>query len=185
MPGHEDALPPAAPEPASADFDCPYCSHTVPAGELRCPTCHNTVASNDPLDKPAPRSHDSEIVERFEDFQTRVEALLQGNMTVEEFAIWFHDIQTRLHSKRDAFVALIKDASYYEFHPEEVEMGLSGIFDFEMGMETMADILTGDAEFTQFQPALEKMWEGTQKVNEAMRMNREFRNGLEDDWGFL
>lgn len=185
MPGNEDATPEVAPEGEPTDFECPYCAHIVPAGEVQCGHCEAVVVSNDPLDKPAPKTHDSDITDRYDEFAHQVEGLRTGRVAFADFSSWFSSVQGTLMAKRDGYVALIRDGGYYEVNSDEVDMGLTGIFDFETAMEMIEEFITGAAEQSQLDEALRLMWEATEKVNEAMRMNRDFRNGLDDDWGYV
>ena len=184
--GDEGQAPESTPNvPNDGPNDCPNCGSEVGPEDEVCPNCNYQLFSSDPLDRPAPKTHDHDITTRYDDFAGRVQMVLDGRMTREQFGTWLGTIQQMLIAQRDRYVDMIRTSGYYEFSTEEVDMGMTGILDFEEAMEIMGLFSRGEADVGVLQSALEKMWEGNQKCNEAMRINREFRKQLEDDWGYM
>ena len=63
---------------------------------------------------------------------------------------------------------------------------MTGILEFEEAMEMMKLFADNDeTDFSVLDAALQKMWDGNEMCNEAMRINRDFRAKLEEDWGYM
>ncbi len=129
------------------------------------------------------RTHDT-IVSRYEDFRKAADKARSGQWSPQEFKQWLDKMVQDLSGRRDYYVKVIKDTDYYDYRDEEVDMGMTGVLDYEAGMEEMAEFVE-DQNPLHLDVALEKIWEGNEKINEAMRMNREFRRKLEEEWGFM
>ena len=64
--------------------------------------------------------------------------------------------------------------------------GMTGILEYEESMEMMRLFAANhEIEMAVLDAALQKMWDGNEKCNEAMRINRDFRAKLEEDWGYM
>mgnify|MGYP000489385636 FL=1 len=162
------------------------CAQPVDPTDKVCRNCNHVLISDDPLDRPAPRSHDRDITTRYDEFAQKVQAVLDGNMTRDQFGTWLGTMQKKLLSQRERYVEMIQTSGYYEFSSDEVDMGMTGILEYEQSMEMMV-LWAGnpDADDSILADALGQMWEGNQKCNEAMRINREFRAQLDEDWGYM
>lgn len=165
--------------------ECPNCGHPVDPNDKVCRNCNYTLVSDDPLDKPAPRTHDRDITTRYDEFAEKVQMVLDGRMSREQFSNWLNTTQNMLLSQRERYVEMIRTSGYYEFSSDEVDMGMTGILDYEEAMETMKLFASTDADVSILSDALGQMWEGNQKCNEAMRINRDFRAQLDEDWGYM
>ena len=173
-------------EGAEEPSTCPMCAQPVDPTDKVCRNCNRVLISDDPLDRPAPRSHDRDITTRYDEFAQKVQAVLDGNMTRDQFGTWLGTMQKKLLSQRERYVEMIQTSGYYEFSSDEVDMGMTGILEYEQSMEMMV-LWAGnpDADDSILADALGQMWEGNQKCNEAMRINREFRAQLDEDWGYM
>lgn len=172
-------------EQVEAPTQCPYCGQPVSPGDEECGNCQATLVSSDPLDRPAPKTHDRDITSRYDEFASRVQMVRDGRMTREQFSTWLGTIKKQLVSQRDRYVEMIRTSGYYEMSSDEVDMGMTGILDYEEGMELMSLFAASEEDLSVLDQALAKMWEGNEKCNEAMRINRAFRNQLEEDWGYM
>jgi hypothetical protein len=168
-----------------APNECPNCGHPLEQGVEECGNCQMPLVSDDPLDRPAPKSHDQDITSRYDEFASRVQLVRDGRMTREQFGTWLGTIRKSLVGQRDRYIEMIKTSGYYEFSSDEVDMGMTGILDYEEGMEMMSEFANNGADFSVLDKALQRMWDGNEKCNEAMRINREFRAQLEEDWGYM
>jgi RNase P subunit RPR2 len=166
--------------------ECPYCGHGVESTDHECKNCESILVSSDPLDRPAPKSHEQEITSRYDEFAGRVQMVRDGRMSRGQFATWLGTVQQMLVGQRDRYIEMIRTSGYYDFSSDEVDMGMTGILDYEEAMEMMV-LFAGDdeADMSILDAALEKMWDGNEKCNEAMRINRDFRAKLEEDWGYM
>jgi predicted nucleic acid-binding Zn ribbon protein len=179
-----------SPDQASAQEvpadQCPFCASKIEPGSEKCEHCQTILMSNDPLDRPAPKTHEYEITGRYDEFAGRVQMVRNSQMSREQFAQWLDSIQKSLLNQRDRYIELIQTSGYYEYGSDEVDMGMTGILEYEESMELMR-LFAGDHEIEMevLDGALQKMWDGNEKCNEAMRINREFRAKLEEDWGYM
>lgn len=171
--------------PTESPSECPFCGHDVEPDATECPHCRSAIVPTDPLDRPAPRTHERDITSRYDEFAAKVQLIREGQMSREQFSNWLGYIKGTLVGQRERYIDLIKTSGYYEFGSDEVDMGMTGILDFEEAMEMMSSYATNGADQSILDAALEKMWEGNQKCNEAMRINRDFRAKLEEDWGYM
>lgn len=129
------------------------------------------------------RTHDT-ITERYDEFRVAAEKARAGEWSPQELKQWLENMETMLAKRRDYLINVIKGADYYEYRSEEVELGVTGVFDYEEGMNMMSSFIE-DGNPMHLDVGLEKIWEGNEKINEAMRMNREFRRKLEEEWGYM
>ncbi|MFA5504956.1 MAG: zinc ribbon domain-containing protein [Vulcanimicrobiota bacterium] len=170
----------------ASEDECPFCGNSIEPGADKCPHCQTILLSEDPLDRPAPKTHEIDITGRYDEFAGRVQKMRNQEMTRLQFSNWLDHIQRSLLNQRDRYVELIQSSGYYEYGSAEVDMGMTGILEYEEAMEMMK--LFADSEETDFavlDSALQKMWDGNEKCNEAMRINRDFRAKLEEDWGYM
>lgn len=166
-------------------IDCPNCGFSMAANSHSCPSCGFVIYAQDPIDRPAPKTHDRDITDRYEQFAARVQMVRDGRMTPADFGTWLETTKRNLLGQRERYYEMIKVSGYYEDSEDEVNMGMTGILDYEEAMEMMAAVVSGQSELGMLDAALEKMWEGNEKCNEAARLNRRFRAQLEDDWGYM
>lgn len=167
------------------EVECPNCGYPIGVNVHTCPNCQFVIYSQDPIDRPAPKTHERDITDRYDQFAERVQMIRDGRMSVEQFGNWLRTTQQMLLGQRERYVEMIKVSGYYEDSTDEVNMGMTGILDYEEAMEMMLSFANGEADSATLDAALEKMWEGNEKCNEAARINRRFRAQLEEDWGYM
>lgn len=166
-------------------IDCPNCGFAISASSHNCPSCGFVIYSQDSTDRPAPKSHERDITDRYDQFAERVQSIRDGRISLAQFGTWLETTKRNLLGQRERYYEMIKVSGYYEDSEDEVNMGMTGILDYEEAMEMMASVVTGESELGALDTALEKMWEGNEKCNEAARINRRFRAQLEEDWGYM
>ena len=124
------------------------------------------------------------ITERYEQFKKACDRVRVGEWGPDEFLAWLEEIWATLKDKAADYVSHIEDSGYYNDQTDEVENCFTGIEQYETGMETMRQYVdTGDVGYLD--QGLQIIWEGNEYINEAMRMNREFRRNLEEEWGYM
>lgn len=168
--------------------ECPYCGNEVGPDDDECGNCKSTLVSADPLDRPAPKSHERDITSRYDDFADKVQQVRDGRMTRKQFSTWLDTMNRSMSNQRDRYVELIRTSGYYEFGSDEVDMGMTGILQYEEALEMMTLFAKNEDEEEDMgvlDAALRKMWHGNEMCNEAMRINRDFRAKLEEDWGYM
>ena len=107
--------------PEVPEDECPFCGNNIEPGAEKCPHCQTILMSDDPLDRPAPKSHEVNITGRYDEFAGRVQKLRNGEITREQFSRWLDQIQRSLLNQRDRYVELIQTSGYYEYGSKEVD----------------------------------------------------------------
>jgi hypothetical protein len=182
----EEQSPNGAPAQEVPADQCPFCACIIEPGSEKCESCQTVLMSSDPLERPAPKSHEYEITGRYDEFADRVQSVRNNRMSRDQFSQWLDSIQKSLLNQRDRYVDLIQTSGYYEYGSDEVDMGMTGILEYEESMEMMRLFANNhEIEMAVLDAALQKMWDGNEKCNEAMRINRDFRAKLEEDWGYM
>ncbi|MBI3928287.1 MAG: hypothetical protein HY319_22275 [Armatimonadetes bacterium] len=121
---------------------------------------------------------------RFNQFREAGEKARSGEWSPGEYGEWLRNISGLLAQKTRYLIWLYESTpGYYESSSDEVDMGISGIQDYEESMEIMWGFVE-DGQTVHIDQGLQLMWEGNEKINEAMRLNREFRRRLEEEAGF-
>ena len=165
---------------------CNNCTTEIGFDEPTCPNCGIELPEIDFLDRPAPKSHEKDITTRYESFARAIEKLRSQRMSRTEFLEWLETLAPDLLGKRTRYVERVKEFGFFEENPDEVEMCLTGILEYEESIMMMGGACqTEEMDFAVLDHALQKMWEGNEKINEAMRLNRAYRAKMEEDWGYM
>ena len=118
------------------------------------------------------------VTGRYEQFRQAAERIRTGQWSAEEFEAFLCHLYEVLTQKAQDCRAFIEETGYREESPDEVDGGLRGIDLYELGMQEMWNFLQ-DGEFGHLDEGLRLVWEGNEKINEAMRVNRESREDLD------
>lgn len=111
----------------------------------------------------------------------QVEAVQSGALAPHDFATWLERLSNLLVEKSRGIIETIEATNYWQEGPEEVEMGLSGVQSFEEGLAELWQF-TQDMDPGHLEQGLVMVWEGNQRIIEAMRLNRESRQNLALEW---
>ncbi|MBI3928288.1 MAG: hypothetical protein HY319_22280 [Armatimonadetes bacterium] len=160
---------------------CLVCEHTNQPGVGQCTHCGAALPR---ILQPTSVDQFEKRTSRYNQFREAGQKAKEGKWSPEEYADWLQNISRLLAQKARYLIDLYHSTGYYEYGAEEVEMGITGIQDYEQAMETMWEFIE-DGDPRHIERGLELMWEGNEKINEAMRLNREFRRRLEDEWGYM
>ena len=118
------------------------------------------------------------VTGRYQQFQQAVERTRAGEWNAEDFeAFLLNDFETLTDNAVDCR-DFIEESRYHEEAPEEVEAGLRGVDLYEVGMQELWLYLQ-DGDAGHLEEGLRLLWEGNEKINEAMRINRESREDLD------
>ncbi|MBQ7567901.1 hypothetical protein IJT17_03765 [bacterium] len=118
------------------------------------------------------------VLGRYNQFKRAVENVKAETWTAEEFQEFLFNIYENLGAKANELREIITTENYSEYAQEEVECGLAGLNLFEAGMQEMALYLE-DWEIVHLDEGLALIWEGNEKINEAMSINRKNRDDLD------
>lgn len=118
------------------------------------------------------------VTGRYQQFQQAVERTRAGEWNAEDFEAFLLHVYETLTEKAVDCRAFIEESRYHEESPDEVETGLRGVDLYEVGMQELWQYLQ-DGEASHLEEGLRLLWEGNEKINEAMRINRESREDLD------
>jgi hypothetical protein len=107
-----------------------------------------------------------------------VERTRAGEWNAEDFEAFLLHVFEVLTEKAAECRTLIEETCYHEEAPEEVETGLGGVDLYEIGMQELWLYLQ-DGDVSHLEEGLRLVWEGNEKINEAMRINRDSREDLD------
>ncbi len=160
---------------------CLICGQANQQGSSQCSGCGAALPK---IMQPTESHGFQKRVGRFNQFKNAAEKAKSGEWSRSEFGEWLSNMSQVLAEKAQELIELYQESGYYEYGPDEVEIGLTGIQEYEQAMEVMWAYVE-DGELYHIDEGLELMWEGNEKINEAMRLNREFRRQLEDEYGYM
>jgi hypothetical protein len=177
---------------------CLNCGTPNPPDATECESCGMTLTGGPPPAAPAPTpepapgetpapgstatTHPDDITARYDEFATKVEGLRTGAVTPAAFVEWLAESRQQMWARRDAYVAAA-EATADEDDQTQIREALEAILDFEDAIEEMWAFTLGQTGVSGLDDALAQMWQANQRINEAMRKNRDFRASLTDDWG--
>ncbi len=118
------------------------------------------------------------VTGRYEQFRQAAERARAGEWNAEEFEAFLLHLYDILTAKAVDCRAFIEESRYREEAPDEVDRGLRGLDLYEVGMHEMWLYLE-DGDPGHLDSGLEMLWEGNEKINEAMRLNRDSREDLD------
>lgn len=195
----EDGDEAATPAPGAAELlsECPTCGYPADQDDTTCTNCNASLVATAEV----PRTHDRDITSRYDEFSAKVQGLRNGEISRQAFGKWLNEMREKLTGRREYYVQFVKGSefedidverlevlqnNYFNEREQEVTLTMEGIFEYEEAMGMMAAFLENeDVKEDVLDEALKMMWNGNEKCNEAIRMNREYRNQLEDDWGYM
>ena len=156
---------------------CKDCGFDNPPTEEFCQAC-NTPLQLGQLSLP---SVEDGIGSRYRQIRGKVEELQRGKLGAAEFAKWLEDLSIVLAQRARAIVQNIEAGQYWKENPDEVEIGLSGVRSFEQGLEELWRYAQ-DYDPAHLELGLQMVWEGNQRIVEAMHINRDSRQTLALLW---
>lgn len=155
---------------------CPMCQTPNQDNARTCQRCHGMLPRF-----AAPLPVFEYVMGRYRQFENASQAAMQGVWTPQELGHFLEVISATLAEKARATVAFIEESGYQEYGWDEVDMGLDGIRHYEAGMETMYAFVS-DPDPQHLVEGLELIKYGNDRINEAMRRNREERARLAEEW---
>lgn len=101
-----------------------------------------------------------------------------GEWSAEELEAFLMHLYDLLVEKGQDCRAFIQESGYRDEAPDEVDSGLNGIDLYEAGIQEMWQYLQ-DGDESHLSEGLRLLWEGNEKINHAMFLNRESREDLD------
>lgn len=119
------------------------------------------------------------VNERYNQLRTAGEGVLSGHMSLDDFTVFIQNISRTLAAKAQEIRDIDIPAEASDDFTEELEVGFAGIELYERGVEEMALFLQ-DQNPGHIAQGLSVVAEGNERINDAMRINRENRRKLEE-----
>ena len=159
---------------------CQDCGFINPQSEEFCVACNAKIGSvriGMKVDQEAGSG-------QYKQLKDKVDALVEGSLSRDQFTSWLEEISSRFTHKHQSLIDVFDGMNYFNDNPSECDMGMSGIEYFESGVNEFWAYLE-DNDSTHLEGGLQMAWEGTQRIMEAMRINRESRAELAMYWDSL
>jgi hypothetical protein len=121
----------------------------------------------------------SKVNERFNQLQDAGDKVKSGEMTVEAYADFLENVSQVLQQKEMEIREIEIPEEAFEDFREELEVGFAGIELYNQGIAEMKAFVQ-DLNPEHIDYGLELVHEGNEKINEAMRINRDNRRKLEE-----
>lgn len=108
----------------------------------------------------------------------------RGRITAEQFSAYLQELSNILTQRAQAIYDNFEATDYYAENGEECDIGVSGVQSYEGGVNELWQFLE-DGDPDHLSNGLVQIWEGNQRIIEAMRINRENREALALLWDQL
>lgn len=156
---------------------CEECQHDNPVGEVFCQQCNHRLGSV----RPSARPNSDAATSRYRQIRVKCDEVQAGKITIEQFSSFLSETAIILTSRAQDILDNIRATSYDKENVEEVDMGLSGVDLYQGGINELWQF-ADDGDATHLETGLALIWDGNQRIIEAMRINRESREALALLW---
>jgi len=146
---------------------CVRCGQHNQTGARYCQYCSMLLPRLDP-DSEITVPKETGLYDRIGELVRRLRA---EEISPQEFTDSIIVIFDNLAAKSMEIQDIVYSSNYYRDFPQEVETGFAGIQSIEEGLAGMAQFVI-DGDQSRLLNGLELIWEGTEKINEAKRLNR-------------
>ncbi len=127
----------------------------------------------------APKEEPKKINERLQLFEDAVAKVLSSEWGLEQFEAFLREMIEVLAEKERGIREIEIPPEAMEDFREELDVGFSGIELYNRGIAVMTSYIT-DTQPHYLEAGLELIRQGNERINEAMRINRENRTSLEE-----
>jgi hypothetical protein len=97
------------------------------------------------------------------------------------FTAFLQEQSNILSERAQAIYDNLEATDYYAENADEVDMGIAGVQSYEEGVNALWAFVE-DGDPSHIESGLLNIWEGNQRIIEAMRINRESRESLSLLW---
>ena len=159
---------------------CVKCGHNNTQNEKYCSNCKAQLPNYFNNENPElPK-----VNERYLQFKNAGEKVKVGEWTVDQYAEFLEEMSSILSQKEQEIREIEIPEEDFEDFREELEAGFAGIELYTSGIEEMK-LFVDDMNAEHIDQGLEKIFSGNEKINEAMRINRQSHKELEDQYPFI
>lgn len=155
---------------------CIKCGHENPDNVNYCQKCNALLPKLSAGYKPPPPQ---KTIGRLKQFKDAVEKVKNKKWSDRDFKKFLDDISQNLTTRAGEIKDVEIPAEIKSEFEEELAIGFDGINLFEEGMKELY-LYLGDHSQVSLDKGLKLIEEGNDKINEAMKINRENREKLEE-----
>ncbi|MCE1246618.1 MAG: hypothetical protein LWY06_08240 [Firmicutes bacterium] len=119
------------------------------------------------------------VMERYNQLKEAAEMVLCGEWTIEEYGDFLESVSRVLAQKEQEIRDIDIPEEAYDDFTDELQTGFEGIALYNEGIAHMLLYLE-DQDPENIDHGLELVYQGNEKVNEAMKINRDNRKKLEE-----
>lgn len=157
---------------------CTRCGAQNEDSSRHCTQCNAVLPNISSSVTQVPKPPDK-VYERYEHLREAGEKVLEGEITIEEYADFVEEISHVLAQREEEIRDVeIPDDAYEDFS-EELELGFQGISLYNEGIAHML-MYVEDQDPEHIRYGLELVYEGNESINDAMKINRDNRRKLEE-----
>ena len=120
----------------------------------------------------------------YDDFVKGCERVRSQEWSLAEFRDWLVAVRAKWESRKEHYIETVRQTDYFYVQEDEVTLCMTGFFEYEDAMDALASFAES-GDLAVLDTALADMWEANEKINEALRWNREYRRKLEEEWGYM
>lgn len=154
---------------------CIKCGYQNPQGINYCESCGALLPKMPDTEfHPPPK-----VNQRFSQLKEAGEKAKSGEMSVEDFAAYLENVTAVLAQKAQEIHEIEIPPEALDDFAEELEVGFAGIELYEKGIAEMKQFVE-DQNAEHIDQGIELIRQGNDRINEAMRINRENRRKLEE-----
>jgi len=157
---------------------CIKCGFNNPDGSNYCQGCNAVLPKMHQVSVAPPQK----VNERYYQLKEAGEKVLSGEWTIAQYSEFLNNVAQILAQKAEE----IREISENEIPPEafadfeeELTVGFDGIAHYELGIVEMM-LFCSSNDPVHIEKGLELVSAGNEKINEAMRINRDNRRKLEE-----
>ena len=155
---------------------CLMCGHDNPENATVCANCKTPIPRMSHMVSSAPPA---KVNDRYLQIKDASDKVLAGQWTIDEYAKYLHDLREVLSQKeREIKEVEIPEESMEEF-AEELTVGYHGIDLYNEGISYLMKY-TEDGNPINVTHGMQLIYEGNERINDAMRINRENRKKIEE-----
>ena len=155
---------------------CLMCGHDNPENATVCANCKTPIPRMSHMVSSSPPA---KVNDRYLQIKDASDKVLAGQWTIDEYAKYLHDLREEIKQKeREIKEVEIPEESMEEF-AEELTVGYHGIDLYNEGISYLMKY-TEDGNPINVTHGMQLIYEGNEKINDAMRINRENRKKIEE-----
>lgn len=118
---------------------------------------------------------------RYRQIRGKCDEVRSGQITVAHFSSYLQELSNILAQRAQSIYDNLEETDYYAENADEVDMGVAGVQSYESGVNLLWEYVD-DANPAHIDEGLLLIWEGNQRIIEAMRINRQSREDLALLW---